>query len=196
MKTIVLSAGHHAARQGASNKNYNLTEYVCASEVVLLASKKLIDDNVCEVHIVDGTLSHKVKYINEYKFDLALDYHFNADADHLDPDDNDDSRGRGCMVMYVPNNSTRKHQAASFSSSMVNSLSTIDKGAREGWYWGGDNPGTIKDYFLRKTNCPAFIPEAGYIDNNGFAKEFLLTNDGYERLADALVDAIKEFLSC
>jgi len=191
MKTIALSAGHHKQRQGASNKNYNLTEYVCASKVVQIAANKLKTFGVCDVKLIDGTLRQKVEYINRNHFALALDYHFNADAELADTDDN---IGDGCMVMYIPGSATRRAQAAALASDIAITLDVKDKGAREGWYWGGDNPGTIKDYFLRKTNCPAFIPEPGYIDNNGFCEQFLLNDDGYEKLADALVLSVTNFL--
>jgi len=139
--------------------------------------------------IITGGLTSKVAAINQGSFDLAVEPHFNADADHLDPDDFDDTRGHGCMVMYCPGNNARQKQAAIISAALSATIGNRDLGAREGWYWGGSAPGTIADYFLRKTNCPAFIPEPGYIDNNKFTKEWLIA-ERHTEIAQALCAGI------
>jgi len=197
MANIVLCAGHTPEATGAVNAKYNLNEYSEAL-VIVECMVDILKDLDYQVTTMTGKLRDKVDFINEYKPDLALDIHFNADYDHLDPYDNDDTRGCGCMVMYCPKQSryggveplnyNRKEQAITMSRVMSNVIKAKDLGGRQGWYWGS-NPPKDKDYFLRKTTCPAFIPELGYIDNNKFCEDWLLANRHYE-LAEAIVRGI------
>lgn len=198
---IAICAGHHGAAVGAKNVQYDLDENGVAKRVVLLVDE-ILGQYGLEVFVIDGRLREKVIKINrlhaEKPIALALDVHFNADADHLDPDDFNDARGDGCMVMYNPGNEPRMAQAALFSQVMAQHMSERDLSAREGWWWGkvGEDGRPIhKDYFLRKTDCPAFIPEPGYIDNNGFAERRLLgrpaiDRDNWHLVAAALSSAV------
>jgi len=192
-KRIVICAGHNKKSKGAINKKYSLNEFDEAWKVCIPLSE-ILSVNGVDARLITGSLTEKVAKINAGGFALALDLHFNADADHLDPDDLNDARGEGCMVMYCPGNHLRSIQAATMATRMSDYIGNSNKGGREGWYVGGSNPGTIKDYFLRKTNCAAFIPEFGYIDNNGFAKEYLVSNR-HQDLAEALASGIMAVLS-
>jgi hypothetical protein len=196
MGRIVLFAGHHAGSQGASNTQFNLTEYAVGSKIVLLCEEMLTQAGH-SVYVGAGTLREKIQQVNENhdraRVDLAIDLHFNADADHIDPNDWDDSRGDGCMTMVVPRSDRRMEQGILFNSIMAGQLGEPDKRAREGWYWGGDAPGTKPDAFLVQTKCPAIIPEPGYIDNNGFCERHLL-GERWEGVAGALSAAIMGYL--
>ena len=202
---IVLSAGHHMLAQGAVNKKSGITEWAAASEVVSRASTLLTSLEMKNT-VVKGRLREKVSAVNSHPdATLALDIHFNADCDHLDPNDLDNTRGRGCMVMYAPpeksfsdprKDTIRRRQAQAMSSAIATVLGNPDRGGRAGWYWGGVGNGipSKKDYFLTRTMCAAFIPELGYIDNNGFAEEYL--NDiGYQILAEGVVAGIRSFFA-
>ena len=201
MSDIVLCAGHKQTSQGAVNKKYSRTEYA-ESMMILPHLVVRLQDAGHTVQIVAGSLSHKIAQINEIKPDLALDFHFNADYDHLDPDDNDDSRGRGAMVMYCPQNSIygarddanylRKRQADAFSAAMAEVIGNRDLGGRQGWWWNKLNINgkpIYRDAFVLKTCCAALIPELGYIDNNKFAKDWLVAGR-YEEMAEALYAGI------
>ena len=78
-------------------------------------------------------------------------------------------------------------------------LNTKNRGAKDGWYRMDvpgqvDFPGDVdgdehKDAFTAQTNCPAFIPEALFIDCNEDAKYWLV--DGRHRIiADAIAHGI------
>lgn len=196
MSRLAICPGHHPGAKGAVNKKHGLNEYDEATKVA---------DHACEiltqmghsVTVIAGKLGDKVRAINAGGFDVTIDIHFNADADHLDPEDYDDSRGHGVMVMYCPKAATygdpepqtaRRAQADVFSFAMHSKLGNRDLGGRPGWYWGS-NPPEKKDYFLRKTNCAAFIPEPGYIDNNGFAEEWLVSGR-HREIAEAIVNGL------
>lgn len=194
---IAICPGHYKEKKGATNKKHKLNEHDEAKLIAFNAADFLKNAGH-EVEIIIGKLVEKVARINAGDFDLALDLHFNADADHLDPNDLDDSRGHGCMVMYCPQakvygddepNGLRRQQAYLMSEGMSRTVGNRNLGGRAGWYWGS-NPPEKKDYFLRKTNCAAFIPEFGYIDNNGFAEAWLVS--GYHKgLSEALVNGIQ-----
>lgn len=188
---LVICAGHHIGAKGAENKQYNLNEHD-VMKMVALALHGLRADLGDDVHLVSGTLGHKIRQVNELHdavpVDLALDLHFNADADHLDPNDYDDTRGDGVMVMYMPGSDLRRKQARLMASTLSTRLMERDLGARPGWWWGKVGPDgqpIYPDGFLAKTKCPAFIPEPGYIDNNGAAERLILTGNWF-KVAEAL----------
>jgi len=190
---IALCPGHHPEKPGARNLRYGLTENFVAKKIIRML-EDLLRGQGHEVSVFEGRLSEKVRKINlgtnGRKFQLAIDLHFNADAE---TDDTDDKKGHGVMVMHYPSSAARKAQAGAMSSRIAEKLSERDLGPRRALYWGGSNPGTKPDYFVDKTNCPAFIPEPGYIDNNAFCKKFLLDKKGHLRIAKALYDAIEGF---
>lgn len=190
---IILCPGHHAARKGAVNSAMGLNEHDEATKVVIGFAAGILEQAGHSVTIVTGRLRQKIDRINELhdlqRVDLAIDIHFNADNDHLDPDDYDNSRGDGCMVMSVPRSDLRMQQANLLSAVMSEHLNEPDLGGHEGWYWGGEKPGSQPDAFLMQTKCPAFIPEPGYIDNSGFADRCLI-GEQWQRVAGALSAAI------
>lgn len=182
---IAVCIGHHRDRQGAANLIYPYTEWVAMSTVAHKMAG-LLEAAGHEVHVIEGRLAYKVAVINRGNFDIALDLHLNADADHTDPQDQDDSRGHGCMVMAVPHNKERLEQAQVMSDKIVSVLGNRNLGGREGWYWGD---GTKPDYFLARTNCPAFIPEPFFIDNNAECERWLVGGNE-DVVAGAIADAV------
>jgi len=199
---IAICPGHYPEAPGAYNEKFNLYEHFEAIKVCQYLSEFLKNENHI-VEVFQGKLKDKVEQINKGNFDLALDIHFNADYDHLDPHDEDDRRGTGCMVMYCPGVDTygkpepitpRRHQANKMSYVISRSLGMKNHGGRPGWYWGS-NPPKSKDYFLKHTNCPAFIPEPLFIDNNKDAE--WLVEEKHSSVAEAIargIQAITELL--
>ena len=190
---IALCPGHHEDAKGAGNAKYDLNEYDEANKLVPL----IVTDLMAKGHTVSvfkGKLSEKVEQINAGGFDLAIDLHFNADNDHTDPFDHDDSRGRGCMVMYCPGVLSRKYQAQGISREISHAMGSENLGGRAGWYWGSgveDGKPTKKDYFLEHTNCPAFILEPLYIDNNAEAERWFLSTGQDRVLANAITEGVE-----
>lgn len=188
---LAICPGHYPDKPGAKNSKYDIYEHFVAEHLANKV-KEILEGNGHTVKIYTGTLKKKVSYINRGKFDAAFDLHFNADPE---TEDTDDTKGYGCCVLYYPGNETRKEQAAKMSKVISTELETRDLGAIEGYYWGGDNPGTVPDYFLAKTKCAAFILEPGFIDNNSFAERFLLSMKGINVVAEAVAKGIEEGLA-
>jgi len=197
MKYIAIFPGHHPDDKGAINKNHGLNEHDEAVKIIAHAMP-MLEERGFDVTTYTGRLSKKIELVNAGDFDLAIDLHFNADYDHLDPDDLDDSRGTGCMVMHCPYAkvygdpeplSARRKQADDMSLAMAGIIGNINRGARPGWWWN-TNPPKHKDGFLVRTNCAAFIPEFGYIDNNYFAERYLVAGK-HKLLAEALVIGVE-----
>jgi len=197
---VIICAGHHEGSEGASNEKYGNTEYRVGLRLLPFIMAQLAMKGIT-YDTVDGTLRHKIDTINADPPRLAIDLHHNADLDHSDPHDCDDSRGRGCMVVYCPQSSvygdkdsedySRRRQAALFSNVISGKIFSRNLGARQGWYWGSkslDSRGlpTKTDAFVTQTKCPAFIPEPGYIDNNKYNEEWLEDERGFYALADAI----------
>jgi N-acetylmuramoyl-L-alanine amidase len=179
---IALCAGHHKDRKGAVNEKHNLNEYDEACKVI----SHLIDILAAAGHTVvafSGRLSEKIENINKYDFDLAIDLHFNAAT----------YKGKGCEVMYVPGSTKRRDQADAMSTEIALYMNLRNRGAKEGVYWGGENPGTKPDAFLSKTNCAAFIPEPLFISNDAEV-EYWLVAGRHEQIAEAIATGIEVIL--
>jgi len=183
---IAICPGHHDGAKGAQNAALGLNEYDEATRVVKHLSDKL-SRRGHKVVIIVGRLREKVIAVNAGRFDLALDVHFNADAETADTDN---AKGRGSMVVHVPGNDTRKRQAARMSSVIADLMGERDLGSFEGWH-AGDR--AKKDYFLENTNCPAFILEPLFIDNNASA-EYWLVGNRHEQIAEAIAVAVIEVM--
>jgi N-acetylmuramoyl-L-alanine amidase len=175
---IAICAGHHISAKGAVNHKWKLNEHDEANKVV----SHLVEILFAHGHSVatfSGKLSHKINLINLGEFDLAIDIHFNAGG------------GKGCEVVYVPGSSTRREQATSMSEDIALYMGLRDRGAKEGWYMGGEDPGTKKDAFVAQTNCAAFIPEPLFIDNDAEV-EYWLVAGRHEQIAEAIAGSINE----
>ena len=176
---IALCAGHHKDRKGAVNKKHNLNEYDEALKVIIPLTEILLK-NGHPVSTFSGRLSQKIANINKYDFDLAIDLHFNAST----------YVAKGCEVMYVPGSETRRGQAEVMSQEIALYMNLRDRGAKEGVYWGGENPGTKPDAFLSKTNCAAFIPEPLFISNDKEAAYWLVAGR-HDQIAEAIANGIE-----
>lgn len=187
---IAICSGHYPEKAGARNVKHDISENQIA-RILCPKIKVFLEKDDHNVEIIEGHLSDKVARINSKPFDFAFDIHFNADAEKLDVND---SKGTGCMVMHYPTSAKRKSQAQIMSDTMSKLLKVKNLGARQAWYWGGSNPGTKPDYFTRKCNCASFIPEAGYIDNNGFVEKYMLTDSGIGELSIAIARGIESIM--
>lgn len=151
---ILISAGHHPFRKGASAGN--IYEYDVAIEWAAIIVG-MIDTGVTLVP--PGLLRNKVAFINKQPgVSLAVEVHFNSAPDH----DGDGDRGNGCETLYCPGSVKGKVAAEIIQRSMAEILPP-DRGVKEGWY--RMQKGGSPDYFLRFTNCPAVIIEPAFIED-------------------------------
>jgi len=184
-------AGHHVHAKGAVNKKHGLNEYDETKKIIsFLAALLRAKGN--DVQIFYGHLTHKIHCINAGKFDIAIDLHLNAGGGH------------GCEVVHVPHSESRHEQAALMSATISKFMGIRDRGAKEGWYKMDvpgqvDYPGDIDgdehgDAFVEQTNCPAFIPEPLFIDNDAEVEKWLVAGM-HDQIAEALMMAIEEVLA-
>ncbi len=176
---IALCGGHHKDRKGAVNEKHNLNEYDEALKVIIPLTEILARSGH-SVSTFSGRLSEKIKNINKYDFGLAIDLHFNAST----------FVAKGCEVMYVPGSAKRRDQATKMSEEIALFMNLRNRGAKQGWYWGGEEPGTKPDAFLSQTNCAAFIPEPIFIDNDKEA-EYWLVAGRHDQIAEAIAMGIE-----
>lgn len=192
---IIISGGHYKEAPGAVNAKFGLTEYTEMQKVMPFLADYLRQQGF-EVLVTEGHLSHKIAIVNTYKPILALDCHLNADAE---TDDTNDMIGYGAETVFCPRasvygeaepGSSRRNQASLLTKEAALFLEEKVRGdgAVPGWYWGKldyKNRPIYKDAFTKQTNCPAFIPEVGFIDNNGFAQKWLVAGR-HDQLGEAL----------
>ena len=183
---IAICPGHHAKAKGAVNKKHGLNEH---DEAVKLNAhlKTRLRAEGHTVEVIEGTLSEKIAKINAGNFTLALDIHFNAGG------------GRGCEVVHVPQSPARHEQAKVMSAAIAGFMGLKDRGAKGGWH-RMDQPGVVdypgdvegdeyKDAFVSQTDCPAFIPEPLFIDNDAEV-EYWFVAGRHDQIADAIVVGI------
>jgi hypothetical protein len=184
---ILISAGHHEAAQGAQFKG-------CTEWKEAVKWKDLIIETIGahKSHgVPSGTLSEKVKFINERHPWMAVEIHFNAAVDSTGK-----NIGRGCETLYHPG-SVKGKIIAEEVQGFLHQLFPPDRGAKEGWY-KMDRPGQVDypgdvdgdetiDYFLRKTSCPAVIIEPEFIHHT-ISYQHKRTH-GCELIAAALLSA-------
>ena len=185
---ILVSAGHHAAAQGAQFKGS--TEW---EEAVLWRDIIVQEIGEHRAHAIpSGTLPQKVQYINARSPWMAVEIHFNsaidAEGKHV---------GEGFETLYYPGSVKGRIVAAEVQKHLSWALQTRNRGIKEGWY-RMDAPGRVDyhgdvdgdetiDYFLRKTRCPAVILEPEFIHRQTFIKR--MRGPACEAIADALQDA-------
>jgi len=180
MKRIALCPGHRKEARGAVNARYGLNEHDEACKVVNYMAE-ILSERGFSIHIFKGRLSRKIANVNAGNFDLALDIHFNAGG------------GKGCEVVHVPGSPARHAQATLISATIAESLDVRDRGAKSGWWWGGalgaDGKPTKMDAFVSQTDCPAFIPEPLFIDNDAEVEKWLVAGR-HEQIAEAIAGGI------
>lgn len=182
---IILSAGHDNRWYGAENQRYGLREHTCALQVCDLVMSAF--RNNPQVKFLDtlphqDTFSHrldsldwKIHVINEMPriepIDLAIELHFNACESH---------NAHGAEVLYV--SKAGKKYAKIFQPLLENFDGKYD--GREIKHFS-----TLK--FLNETIMPAIILEPLFLDNT-WDVQSLLTYRGRRKVADAIVEGIRE----
>ena len=164
---IVINAGHtkFGTGTGAVGK---LNESQETRKIAFEIMKKLVDTEHEVLPAVfdkdDHNLRSAVQVANENKADLFLSIHLNAGGGH------------GCEAY------TWKGKPTNEAVKALKNLATL----------GFTNRG-VKDgsslYVIRNTNCPSVLLEICFVDNDhDFA---LFKKTGYERIATAIVEALK-----
>jgi len=163
MSVIAVSAGHHAAAQGA--KYNNLTEWAEAVHWQRLICNELEALGDIPLSVDHAKLPAKVKQINSFhpRVDLAIEIHFNSAPGRA---------GTGSESLYCPGSVAGEGWATAIQRSLVPFCSP-NRGVKEGWYrldkpgqidYAGDVEGDeVVGYFLRKTRAPAVIVEPYFI---------------------------------
>jgi len=172
---ILVSAGHHPFRKGASFEG--MTEFNEASIWTSLIAHYIGGDVMV---VPTGVLKEKVAFINEQKdVSIAIEVHFNsaknADGEHI---------GRGCETLYYPN-SKKGIEAAKIVQSAMAKLVSPDRGIKEGYFRLDPNNGV--DYFLAKTKCTSLIIEPEFIHR----KDIIQKNR--DNMCAAIAAALIEF---
>lgn len=157
---IALCPGHSENSPGI--KKLGVVEYTeCKLIVDTLA--KLFKTTHVEVEIVTGSLIEKVEYINNHKFDLAIEVHL---------EDHEDKNIRGSSSYYMMRDSNARCLAESLSSACALILKSINNGPKVGWFnkISPTSAATAKtkpkiDLFLSKINCTSVIVCPFHISN-------------------------------
>lgn len=162
---ILISAGHHAAAQGAQWEGN--TEWQEAIHWRELLVHGLEQAGAPVAAVPSGLLRDKVSFINSRRPSIAMEVHFNSAVNS-----SGERVGEGCETLYYPGSARGKFVAEGIQS-LLSLYFPPDRGAQAGWYrmdapgrvdFHGDVDGDEKvDYFLRETTCPAIIIEPEFI---------------------------------
>lgn len=171
---VAVSIGHRPGRPGFRAGKY--TEYAEMAPVVGNLIQALSYNDILVYSIGTGILQNKVAHINKLNVDLAVELHLNAGGGH------------GAETLYCPGSESGKPWAQSIQDQMT-LLGMRDRGIKEGWY--RMNPDNGPDYFLAKTNCPAVITEAYFLDNPNERRAYAGNVEFYRLLAFNIASGIK-----
>lgn len=160
MSKFILSAGHNPSARGAVWEDVN--EYDTAIKWIPKVSAHLVQAGHTVVVVKTGTLSSKIKEINENASDakLVVELHFNAAGTKY---------VEGNETLYCPNSKTGKLAADAYNAKFMESALAIvkkDRGVKEGWYRmepPSVNPDAVPDALLVKTKPLALIIEPAFI---------------------------------
>ena len=149
---IALVVGHSKNKQGASNKNLNITEFQFNSSLAQGIRDVLIQkDNNIHVDIVyRNTYSGLPKKINDLNPDYVVSLHCNAY----------NQSASGTETLYYCTSNKGLYMAQRLQKAILEVLKLPNRGVK---------PRTRKDrggYLLQKTNAPCVILEPFFIDND------------------------------
>lgn len=150
---VAVIIGHSESSQGATNKNYGVSEFEF--------NRKLAHDIEHSFHLFNKTDEIVVVYrettyqdlpiqVNELKPDLIVSLHCNAF----------DTHANGCEMLYYHKSEKGKEVARIFQNNIVRGFDNKDRGIK---------PKVSEDrggYLLRYTNAPCIICEPFFIDND------------------------------
>lgn len=165
MKKLILSAGHHPEKTGASWNG--LREYDFTDKFVCVITDYLRERGYTVENVPNSRLPDKVYYANALPYTrhnaVAVELHFNSAGK---------TYVEGTETLYYPGSTSGKELAQSFHSEFVKLAGDIvgrDRGVKEGWYrmdrpgvidfYGDEDGDEMPDYWLRKTRYPALILE-------------------------------------
>lgn len=174
--SIIIFAGHHPTKPGASYNGFNEHDEALRWLDLLRPYFSVEDLSIGPI----GTLKTKTNYINNRNPLLACDLHFNS-APLVD----NKRQGEGSMTLYYPG-SVKGKLAADAVQNCICEVFKPDRGSREGYY--RLDPTKSPDWFLARTKCTSLILEPEYIHQ----KEKIIDNReaGVEELAKGLAAAV------
>ena len=179
---VVIDIGHGGNDQGTQNLYSGVVEKDITLEIGMKIEQILKEDSSIEVLTTRTTdvylsLKDRINFSNNKNADVFVSIHCNADPAGT-------SSINGVETFYWKDDTQEsKNLAQAIQSSIVNSLDVKDRGIK-------------KEEFavIKSTKCPSVLVETGFLSNNIEANN--LSNDDYqEKMAEAIVDGIKEYLT-
>lgn len=179
--SIIIFAGHHPTRPGASWYGFNEHDEALRWLVLL---REFFEEEDLLIGPV-GPLRNKTEFINNRQPVLCADLHFNSAPLGSDGE----PRGEGCETLYYPG-SERGKIAAEYVQNALSEVFQPDRGVKEGYY--RMDPSRGADWFLARTKTTALILEPEFIHQ----KEKIVEKrkEGVEALALGLSAAVNDLI--
>jgi len=153
MKKCALVVGHTAARSGARNAVYNISEFQWNDRLVHLLADSLhdpIEEPTLETEIIyRATYNQLPNDVNAVNPDFVVSFHCNAY----------NQQASGTETLYYHSSTKGKAIAQIFQDNIVSVLRLPDRGIKPK---GAEDRG---GYLLRYTKAPAVLLEPFFIDN-------------------------------
>ncbi len=174
MPKVAISVGHHPEEETRE------IEFKANTKVSNLIYTMLINNGYQAILIDSEKMVDKVKRINEYKPDIAIECHFNRLNYPHDPV----KFGEGYEVHVMAEDNDSKKLGGYVLEGMNAKLPFNRRGL-----------GIVerKDLlFLKHTECPAILVEPLFLDNK-FESSFLLMDKGYEFISLSYLIGINKY---
>ena len=187
---ILVSAGHHAYKKGASYEGFY--EY---DEAQIWASTICYYIGFDCKLVPSGVLKDKVEFINSQKnVSIVVEVHFNSAKVWEDLNKNGvvdkgeiKNIGNGCLTLHYPKSIKGIEAAKTVQDSMERVFKRHWNGVMEGYF--RMNPANGVDYFLARTLCTSIIIEPEFIHH----KELIQSKreEACKLIAESLVNLVK-----
>lgn len=151
-RNVAISLGHNPSAPGKTDGS--LSEFSLMAPVFGKTISILMSNGVGAWIVPSGPLNHKIHYVNDGHYNLAVEIHANA---------SNETAANGCEVLYFPTSTKGPILASSIQDQLVVKLPLKDRGTKPGYYQGDPANGTLA--FLQDTKCPAVIVEPGFMTN-------------------------------
>jgi N-acetylmuramoyl-L-alanine amidase len=175
-KPIVLIIGHTAESGGATNKEFNVSEYMFNKALVEEIVTFLNESNFKRKIIVQERTGYikLPKQINDHKPLFAISLHANAFNE----------KATGTEMLYYYGSESSKQLATILQENICKALGLKDRGIK------AKNEKDRGGYLLKKVDCPIVITEPFFIDN---VNDFIIMEERKRQLITAYINSIIVF---
>ena len=194
---VIIDNGHGSDTKGKRSPNGLLKEYEWTRIVSRMLKERLDKEGIPSMLVVpesnDIKLTERVNRINAihkvYPMAFLISIHNNAAGSNREW-----TKANGFSIFVSKNSSSKSKKLASiFTDNAIERGLTGNRSIPKNKYWTWPLTQKSDIYILSKSSCPAVLTENLFMDNIS-DYDFLMSNNGKEKIVQLHLDSIKDFL--